>query len=338
MQSEAPRLSRGRGGEPRAQSVPRSRIFPRPHSSDIADTTLPHALTLLLLGYSSETWWQSRLASSTRRFAQVSRQALPPLAASPARSRSALRRDTQPRELTHADQRPRPPLSRPQRRAATCAPHAAPLTRRPSRWLTHWPLCRRRLAFLVRLSYFEGGADRCTRQCRCRLDVSSIQRATLARWESIASSQRGVSTRGTQRQCAGTATGATVTNIIWRRYLYLSTNGQRAETRLRTACLCVSACVFHPACISKNILRDSGGASCQTASEVLRRRTACVLRRGTPWSTPTPRRTPCSSPPARRRACARRRAPWRMGEPKPKRLRHNMTNVICMSRRATADG
>ena len=169
VQSEAPRLSLGRGGEPRAHSVPRSRIFPRPHSSDIADTTLPHALTLLLLGYSSETWWQSRLASSTRRFAQVSRQALPPLAASPARSRSALRRDTQPRELTHADQRPRPPLTRPQRRAATCAPHAAPLTRRPSRWLTHWPLCRRRLAFLVRLSYFEGGADRCTRQCRCRL-------------------------------------------------------------------------------------------------------------------------------------------------------------------------
>ena len=103
VQSEAPRLSLGRGGEPRAHSVPRSRIFPRPHSSDIADTTLPHALTLLLLGYSSETWWQSRLASSTRRFAQVSRQALPPLAASPARSRSALRRDTQPRELTHAD-------------------------------------------------------------------------------------------------------------------------------------------------------------------------------------------------------------------------------------------
>ena len=71
VQSEAPRLSLGRGGEPRAHSVPRSRIFPRPHSSDIADTTLPHALTLLLLGYSSETWWQSRLASSTRRFAQV---------------------------------------------------------------------------------------------------------------------------------------------------------------------------------------------------------------------------------------------------------------------------
>ena len=132
--------------------------------------------------------------------------------------------------------------------------------------------------------------------------------------------------------------GDDIGHIIWRRYLYLSTNGQRAETRLRTACLCVSACVFHPACISKNILRDSGGASCQTTCEVLRRRTACVLRRGTPWSTPTPRRTPCSSPPARRRACARRRAPWRMGEPKPKRLRHNMTNVICMSRRATADG
>ena len=36
--------------------------------------------------------------------------------------------------------------------------------------------------------------------------------------------------------------------------MYLSTNGQRAETRLRTACLCVYACVFHPACISKNIL------------------------------------------------------------------------------------
>ena len=144
VQSEAPRLSLGRGGEPRAHSVPRSRIFPRPHSSDIADTTLPHALTLLLLGYSSETWWQSRLASSTRRFAQVSRQALPPLAASPARSRSALRRDTQPRELTHADQRPRPPLSRPQRRAATCAPHAATLTRRP--WhagscISHWSYC-----------------------------------------------------------------------------------------------------------------------------------------------------------------------------------------------------
>ena len=121
VQSEAPRLSLGRGGEPRAHSVPRSRIFPRPHSSDIADTTLPHALTLLLLGYSSETWWQSRLASSTRRFAQVSRQALPPLAASPARSRSALRRDAQPRELTQADQRPRPPLTQPQRRAATCA-------------------------------------------------------------------------------------------------------------------------------------------------------------------------------------------------------------------------
>ena len=48
--TEAPRLSLGRGGEPRAHSVPRSRIFPRPHSSDIADTTLPHALTLLLLG------------------------------------------------------------------------------------------------------------------------------------------------------------------------------------------------------------------------------------------------------------------------------------------------
>ena len=45
VQSEAPRLSLGRGGEPRAHSVPRSRIFPRPHSSDIADTTLPHALT-----------------------------------------------------------------------------------------------------------------------------------------------------------------------------------------------------------------------------------------------------------------------------------------------------
>ena len=57
VQSEAPRLSLGRGGEPRAHSVPRSPIFPRPHSSAIADTTLPHALTLLLLGYSSKTWW-----------------------------------------------------------------------------------------------------------------------------------------------------------------------------------------------------------------------------------------------------------------------------------------
>ena len=249
VQSEAPRLSLGRGGEPRAHSVPRSRIFPRPHSSDIADTTLPHALTLLLLGYSSETWWQSRLASSTRRFAQVSRQALPPLAASPARSRSALRRDTQPRELTHADQRPRPPLTRPQRRAATCAPHAAPLTRRPSRWLTHWPLCRRRLAFQVRLSYFEGGADRCTRQCRCRLDVSSIQRATLARWESIASSQRGVSTRGTQRQCAGTATGATVTTYNLEKVLVLKY--ERTKSRDSTphgvplrVCVRVSPCVY----------------------------------------------------------------------------------------------
>ena len=57
VQSEAPRLSLGRGGEPRAHSVPRSPIFPRPHSSAIADTTLPHALTLLRLGYSSKTWW-----------------------------------------------------------------------------------------------------------------------------------------------------------------------------------------------------------------------------------------------------------------------------------------
>ena len=123
VQSEAPRLSLGRGGEPRAHSVPRSRIFPRPHSSDIADTTLPHALTLLLLGYSSETWWQSRLASSTRRFAQVSRQALPPLAASPARSRSPqiqCARILRPARTPT----PPPPLMRPQRRAATCAPHA----------------------------------------------------------------------------------------------------------------------------------------------------------------------------------------------------------------------
>ena len=57
VQSEDPRLSLGRGGEPRAHSVPRSPIFPRPHSSAIADTSLPHALTLLLLGYSSKTWW-----------------------------------------------------------------------------------------------------------------------------------------------------------------------------------------------------------------------------------------------------------------------------------------
>ena len=130
VQSEAPRLSLGRGGEPRAHSVPRSPIFPRPHSSAIADTTLPHALTLLLLGYSSETWWQSRLASSTRRFAQVSRQALPPLAASPARSRSPqiqCARILRPARTPT----PPPPLMRPQRRAATCAPHAATLTRRP---------------------------------------------------------------------------------------------------------------------------------------------------------------------------------------------------------------
>ena len=248
VQSEAPRLSLGRGGEPRAHSVPRSRIFPRPHSSDIADTTLPHALTLLLLGYSSETWWQSRLASSTRRFAQVSRQALPPLAASPARSRSPqiqCARILRPARTPT----PPPPLMRPQRRAATCAPHAAPLTRRPSRWLTHWPLCRRRLAFLVRLSYFEGGADRCTRQCRCRLDVSSIQRATLARWKSIASSQRGVSTRGTQRQCAGTATGATVTTYNLEKVLVLKY--ERTKSRDSTphgvplrVCVRVSPCVY----------------------------------------------------------------------------------------------
>ena len=31
--------------------------LPRPHSSAIADTTLPHALTLSLLGYSSKNWW-----------------------------------------------------------------------------------------------------------------------------------------------------------------------------------------------------------------------------------------------------------------------------------------
>ena len=153
VQSEAPRLSLGRGGEPRAHSVPRSRIFPRPHSSDIADTTLPHALTLLRLGYSSETWWQSRLASSTRRFAQVSRQALPPLAASPARSRSPqiqCARILRPARTPT----PPPPLMRPQRRAATCAPHAtARSDAYPSavaRRLMHITLvilCRRRLGF-----------------------------------------------------------------------------------------------------------------------------------------------------------------------------------------------
>ena len=162
VQSEAPRLSLGRGGEPRAHSVPRSRIFPRPHSSDIANTTLPHALTLLLLGYSSETWWQSRLASSTRRFAQVSRQALPPLAASPARSRSPqiqCARILRPARTPT----PPPPLMRPQRRAATCAPHAtARSDAYPSavaRRLTHITLvilCRRRLALPCAMALGDG--------------------------------------------------------------------------------------------------------------------------------------------------------------------------------------
>ena len=243
VQSEAPRLSLGRGGEPRAHSVPRSRIFPRPHSSDIADTTLPHALTLLLLGYSSETWWQSRLASSTRRFAQVRAR---PCHRSPPRrhARAPLSGETHSRANSRTQTNARARRSR----NRNAAPQRA-LTRRPSRWLTHWPLCRRRLAFLVRLSYFEGGADRCTRQCRCRLDVSSIQRATLARWESIASSQRGVSTRGTQRQCAGTATGATVTTYNLEKVLVLKY--ERTKSRDSTphgvplrVCVRVSPCVY----------------------------------------------------------------------------------------------
>ena len=170
VQSEAPRLSLGRGGEPRAHSVPRSRIFPRPHSSDIADTTLPHALTLLLLGYSSETWWQSRLASSTRRFAQVSRQALPPLAASPARSRSPqiqCARILRPARTPT----PPPPLMRPQRRAATCAPHAtARSDAYPSavaRRLTHITLvilCRRRLALPCAMALATGACSAASRR------------------------------------------------------------------------------------------------------------------------------------------------------------------------------
>ena len=146
VQSEAPRLSLGRGGEPRAHSVPRSRIFPRPHSSDIADTTLPHALTLLRLGYSSETWWQSRLASSTRRFAQV--RARPCHRSPPRRHARALHRSN---AREYSDRRAHPLRRRRScdrnaapRRAHRTQPHAATLTRRP--WhagscISHWSYC-----------------------------------------------------------------------------------------------------------------------------------------------------------------------------------------------------
>ena len=91
-----------------------------------------------------------------------SRQALPPLAASPARSRSPqiqCARILRPARTPT----PPPPLMRPQRRAATCAPHAtARSDAYPSavaRRLTHITLvilCRRRLALPCAMALGDG--------------------------------------------------------------------------------------------------------------------------------------------------------------------------------------
>ena len=146
VQSEAPRLSLGRGGEPRAHSVPRSPIFPRPHSSAIADTTLPHALTLLLLGYSSKTWWHPvwpAQHAASRRY-----RARPYHRSPPRRHARALHRSN---AREYSDRRAHPLRRRRScdrnaapRRAHRTQPHAATLTRRP--WhagsrISHWSYC-----------------------------------------------------------------------------------------------------------------------------------------------------------------------------------------------------
>ena len=152
VQSEAPRLSLGRGGEPRAHSVPRSRIstpsFERHRGHNTASR--PYSIAARLLKRDLVAIPSGQLNTPLR---AGSRQALPPLAASPARSRSPqiqCARILRPARTPT----PPPPLMRPQRRAATCAPHAtARSDAYPSavaRRLMHITLvilCRRRLGF-----------------------------------------------------------------------------------------------------------------------------------------------------------------------------------------------